>query len=72
MREIHGFRGSPYGEVFVAQDKKSNDLVAIKRLKPIGNGNAIETELELLKECQSRYIVRYYDAIRRKGELWVG
>lgn len=72
MREIHGFRGSPYGEVFVALDKKSNDLVAIKRLKPIGNGNAIETELELLKECQSRYIVRYYDAIRRKGELWVG
>lgn len=72
MHEIHGFRGSPYGEVFVAQDKKSNDLVAIKRLKPIGNGNAIETELELLKECQSRYIVRYYDAIRRKGELWVG
>ena len=72
MHEIHGFRGSPYGEVFVAQDKKSNDLVAIKQLKPIGNGNAIETELELLKECQSRYIVRYYDAIRRKGELWVG
>lgn len=72
MHEIHGFRGSPYGEVFVALDKKSNDLVAIKRLKPIGNGNAIETELELLKECQSRYIVRYYDAIRRKGELWVG
>ena len=72
MHEIHGFRGSPYGEVFVAQDKKSNDLVAIKRLKPIGNGNAIETELELLKECQSRYIVRYYDAIRRKGELWAG
>ena len=72
MHEIHGFRGSPYGEVSVAQDKKSNDLVAIKRLKPIGNGNAIETELELLKEYQSRYIVRYYDAIRRKGELWVG
>ena len=72
MREIHGFRGSPYGEVFVALDKKSNDLVAIKRLKPIGNGNAIETELELLKKYQSRYIVRYYDAIRRKGELWVG
>ncbi len=72
MHEIHGFRGSPYGEVFVAQDKKSNDLVAIKRLKPIGNGNAIETELELLKECQSRYIVRYYNVVRRKGELWVG
>ena len=71
MREIHGFRGSPYGEVFVALDKKSNDLVAMKRLKPIGNVNAIETELQWLKECQSRYIVRYYDVLRREGELWV-
>ena len=72
MLEVQGFRGSPYGEVFAALDKKTNDLVAIKRLKPIENGNAIETELQLLKECQSLYIVRYYDAIRRKGELWVG
>ena len=72
MHEIQGFRGSPYGEVVVALEKKSNDLVAIKRLKPIGNNNAIETELELLKECQSRYIMRYYDVLRREGELWVG
>ena len=72
MREIHGFRGSPYGEVFVALDKKSNDLVAMKRLKPIGNVNAIETELQWLKECQSRYTVRYYNVVRKENELWVG
>ena len=31
----------------------------------------IASESKLLKECQSRYIVRYYDVIRREGELWV-
>ena len=31
----------------------------------------IASESKLLKECQSRYIVRYYDVLRREGELWV-
>ena len=55
----------------MALDKKSNDLVAIKRVKMVMEGTGIETELELLKECQSRYTVRYYDVLRREGELWV-
>ena len=58
--------------MFVALDKSSNDLVAIKRVKMMMEDEEIASESELLKECQSRYIVRYYDAIRRKGELWVG
>ena len=64
-------RGRGFGEVFVALDKESNDLVAIKRVKMVMEGTGIETELELLKECQSRYTVRYYDVLRREGELWV-
>ena len=71
MREIHGFRGSPYGEVFVALDKKSNDLVAIKRVKMVMEDEEIASESKLLKECQSRFVVRYYDVLRREGELWV-
>ena len=58
--------------MFVALDKSSNDLVAIKRVKMVMDDNEIASESELLKECQSRYIVRYYDVIRREGELWVG
>ena len=65
-------RVSGFGEVFVALDKKSNDLVAIKRVKMVMEDEEIASESKLLKECQSLYIVRYYDAIRRKGELWVG
>ena len=57
--------------MFVALDKKSNDLVAIKRVKMVLDGNAVESESRLLKECQSRYIVRYYDVGEREGELWV-
>ena len=64
-------RGSGFGEVFAALDKRSNDLVAIKRVKMVMEDTRIETELELLKECQSRYTVRYYDVLRREGELWV-
>ena len=57
--------------MFVALDKSSNDLVAIKRVKMMMDDNEIASESELLKECQSRYIVRYYDVLRREGELWV-
>ena len=57
--------------MFVALDKSSNDLVAIKRVKMVMDDSEIASESELLKECQSRYIVRYYDVIRRGGELWV-
>ena len=60
-----------FGEVFVALDKKSNDLVAIKKVKPLLNEDKLENEWKLLKECQSRYIVRYYDVLRRDGEFWV-
>ena len=64
-------QGRGFGEVFVALDKSSNDLVAIKRVKMMMEDSEIASESELLKECQSRYIVRYYDVIRREGELWV-
>ena len=64
-------RGSGFGEVFVALDKTSNDLVAIKRVKMVMEDDQIKSESKLLKECQSRYIVRYYDVMRMESELWV-
>ena len=62
---------SGFGEVFVALDKASNDLVAIKRVKMVMEDDQIASESKLLKECQSRYIVRYYDVMRMESELWV-
>ena len=69
--ETTRIRGSGFGEVFVALDRTSNDLVAIKRVKMVMEDDQIASESKLLKECQSRYIVRYYDVLRREGELWV-
>ena len=57
--------------MFVALDKASNDLVAIKRVKMVMEDSEIASESKLLKECQSRYIVRYYDVMRMESELWV-
>lgn len=71
MREIDGFRGSGFGEVFVALDKTSNDLVAIKKVKLTLNDSDMDGESRLLKESRSRFIVRYYDVLKREGELWV-
>lgn len=68
MREIDGFRGSGFGEVFVALDKTSNDLVAIKKVKMVMNDSDMDGESRLLKESRSRFIVRYYDVLRREGD----
>ena len=70
-REVERIRVRAFGEVFVALDKKSNDLVAIKRVKIVMEDEEIASESKLLKECQSRYIVRCYDVLRREGKLWV-
>ena len=57
--------------MFVALDKSSNDLVAVKKVKVTGYNNEIESETRLLRECRSRYIVSFYDMIQTEGELWV-
>ena len=66
-----GIRGSGFGEVFVALDNSSGDLVAIKKVKTTANDDTIKSESQLLKECQSRYIVRYHNVLRMESELWV-
>ena len=57
--------------MFVALDKTSNDLVAIKKVKMVMNESDMDGESRLLKESRSRFIVRYYDVLKREGELWV-
>ena len=69
--ETDGIRISGFGEVFMALDTISHDLVAIKKVKLLSDDKRIEKESELLKECQSRYIVRYHNVLRMESELWV-
>ena len=48
------------GEVYLAMNRKSNDLVVMRKVKVDENDSRLETELSLLKKCQSRYTVRYH------------
>ena len=57
--------------MFVALDKTSNDLVAIKKVKMVMNESDMDGESRLLKESRSRFIVRYYDVLTGENELWV-
>ena len=72
MKCLERVMGRGFGEVFVALDKTSNVLVAIKKVKMVMEDEQIENESRLLRECQSPLIVRYYDVLKREGELWVG
>ena len=67
-----GLSRSAFGEVYVALDTASHDLVAIKKVKMVMNEGEIPSESQLLKEFKSKFIVRYYDVIRNENELWVG
>ena len=40
-------------------------------MKMVMEDDQIASESKLLKECQSRFIVRYYDVMRMESELWV-
>ena len=51
--------------MYLAMNRKSNDLVVMRKVKMDENGSRLETELSLLKKCQSRYTVRYYDVLRK-------
>ena len=57
--------------MYLAMNRKSDDLVVMRKVRVDENSSRLETELSLLKKCQSRYTVRYYDALRRDGYWWV-
>lgn len=52
-------------------DKKGNDYVAVKKTRIMDNGLRVQSESQLLKNCSSKYIVRYFDVLQSDKELWV-
>ena len=59
------------GEVYLAMNRKSNDLVVIRKMKVAGENSWFQSELSPLKKCRSRYTVRYYDVLQKDGYVWV-
>ena len=72
MDGMNEVRSSGFGEVFVARDTLSKDLVAIKKVRTVMSSEGIEGESRMLKSCVSKFIVRYYDVVVKENELWVG
>ena len=64
-------RHSAFGEVFRAVENKSRDFVALKRIKMAVSSSQLQSESALLKECNSKYIVRYYGIVSSRNENWV-
>ena len=57
--------------MYVALDKASNDYVAVKRVQMKVDESTVQNESKVLKECGSKYIVRYYDLGKVGNEVWV-
>ena len=60
-----------FGEVFDALNKITDERLVIKKMKLVPNQKTAEKECQLLKECKSSFLVRYYDVLKRDSELWV-
>jgi hypothetical protein len=62
-----------YGDVFCALDKAKDRMVAIKVLALDSEDELapIQAEIDILKQCDSNYVVKYYDSFFTGGEPWV-
>ena len=55
----------------MALDKASNDYVAVKRVQMKVDESTVQNESKMLKECGSKYIVRYINLVKMGSEVWV-
>ena len=60
-----------FGEVYLALDKKYKDQVVVKKVQMKVDDSTVQNEVNMLKKCGSKYIVRYFDLVKVGNELWV-
>lgn len=60
-----------YGSVYKAQHRKTQQYVAVKVVPSSGEIQSLQKEIQILKECQSPYIVKYYGSFYKNGNLWL-
>ena len=60
-----------YGSVYQALHKPSKEIVAIKIVPTTGELDHIKREIQILKECKSDYIVKYYGSYFHSNNLWL-
>src|SRR4051794_9160694 len=61
-----------YGSVFKALDRRDGKVVAIKVLEVENEDTAeLQKEINILKECNSDFIVRYKGSYEKDGNIWI-
>lgn len=64
-----------FGAVYLGKHKTSGTLVAIKKLVIVEDEDFEEIlkEIEIMKQCESAYVVTYYGSYwrREENEMWV-
>ena len=58
-------------DVFKARNRNTNEIVTIMRVKSGFNTEALESRFNDLKTCNSMFIVKYKDLVKKDGVLWV-
>ncbi|EKX51664.1 hypothetical protein GUITHDRAFT_66089, partial [Guillardia theta CCMP2712] len=60
-----------FGSVYRAIDNKTGQNVAVKILPSDSDMSPLEREIEILKQCDSPYIVRYLGSYIKDNDLWI-
>jgi len=60
-----------YGSVWKAMDKRDRSIVAIKIITVENETSSLRKEVDILRKCNSSYIVKYYGAYRKDNEVWI-
>ncbi len=60
-----------HGEVYLALDKTTGDYTAVKRVHMKVDESTVKNESKKLRECGSKYIVRYFNLVKMGSEVWV-
>lgn len=69
---VFSFSPSSYGSVYKAYDKRDGKLVAIKVLEVENEDTAeLQKEINILRECDCEWIVKYKGSYRKDGNIWI-
>eukprot|EP01119_Soliformovum_irregulare_P004214 TRINITY_DN15220_c0_g1_i1.p1 TRINITY_DN15220_c0_g1~~TRINITY_DN15220_c0_g1_i1.p1 ORF type:complete len:431 (-),score=113.41 TRINITY_DN15220_c0_g1_i1:552-1844(-) len=60
-----------YGSVWKATHLKTQTITAIKKVPVENDLDEILTEIKIMKQCRSPYIISYYGSYFKDNELWI-
>lgn len=54
-----------------ARNPKNNESVMLVKVKNAISMKRVESQLDVLKECECEFLMRYIDAVKKDDALWV-